>query len=69
MAKAARRSVKSDKPDFIIVSRAFNEAMREAECKLGPRHRLVDRWRHELGWNVEPSAVATWLEPERRNGR
>lgn len=41
------------------------EAYREAFRSLGPCHRLVDRWRHDLKWDVPESFVAKWLAPER----
>ncbi len=41
------------------------EAYRSAFRSLGPRHKLVDRWRYDLKWNVPESAVANWLSTER----
>lgn len=41
------------------------EAYRSAFRALGPCHRAVDRWRHDLKWSVPESVVAAWLAPER----
>lgn len=41
------------------------EAFRGAFRALGPRHRLVDRWRYDLKWNVPESAISNWLAEER----
>ncbi len=41
------------------------EAYRAAYRALGPCHRLVDRWRHDLKWNVPDHVVAAWLAHER----
>lgn len=41
------------------------EAYRSAFRSLGPRHFAVDRWRHDLKWNVPEEVVADWLAPER----
>jgi len=41
------------------------EAYRSVFRSLGPRHRLVDRWRYDPKWNVPESAVGNWLAEER----
>lgn len=41
------------------------EAYRSAFRALGPRHRIIDRWRYDLGWKVEERVVANWLAEER----
>lgn len=41
------------------------EAYRSAFRALGPRHRIIDRWRYDLGWKVEEHVVANWLAEER----
>jgi hypothetical protein len=41
------------------------EAYRSAFRSLGPRHRNVDRWRHDLKWGVPESVVANYLAEER----
>lgn len=41
------------------------EAYRSAFRSLGPCHRLVDRWRHDLKWNVPDYVVKDWLAHER----
>lgn len=43
------------------------QAYRSAFRALGPRHKAVDRWRHDLKWSVPESVVAGWLAPERAN--
>lgn len=47
------------------VSRDAWEAFRSAFRSLGPRHRWVDRWRHDLRWIIPEQFVAAWLAPER----
>lgn len=47
-----------------ITPEAF-EAYRSAFRALGPRHKLVDRWRYDLKWNVPQEVVANWLAEER----
>jgi hypothetical protein len=46
---------------FPIGPEAF-AVFREAWRSLGPWHRVVDRWRFDLGWHVEPEVVRTLLE-------
>lgn len=41
------------------------EAYRSAFRAMGPRHRLIDRWRYDLKWNVPESVIANWLAEER----
>ncbi len=41
------------------------EAYRGAFRALGPCHRLVDRWRHDLRWSVPDHVVSAWLADER----
>jgi hypothetical protein len=53
------------KPDMIVLSSGFVRALRAFNRTLGPRHRAADRWQHELGWNIEPGALAKWLGAER----
>lgn len=51
--------------DIIPVSADFIAAFREVWREQGPRHRLVDRWRYDLGWNIEPEVVRAFLEQDR----
>jgi len=45
-------------PEFIA---EFRAAFRNA----GPRHRNVDRWTYELGWDIDRAAMNAYLAPER----
>ena len=58
----------SDKPDMILVSKTFSDAMWRAFGHLGPRHRLVSRWINELGWNIEPHVYANFVAQDPPNG-
>ena len=49
---------------MMLVSAAFTDAYRKEFRAFGPRHRNVDRWRYELGWNVPNSVVNAYLAPE-----
>jgi hypothetical protein len=51
--------------DTMPISREAWEAYRSAFRALGPRHRMVDRWRYDLDWSVPEPVVADWLAPER----
>ncbi len=48
----------------IITPEAW-EAYRAAFRAMGPRHKLIDRWRYDLKWGVPESVVAGWLAEER----
>lgn len=53
---------------MMYASATFIEEYRKAFRSFGPRHRNVDRWRYELGWNVPNSVVKAYLAPEPGNG-
>lgn len=53
-----------DNPMTFPVSADMLGAFREAWCSIGPRHRLVDRWRYVLGWHIEPEVVRAFLEAD-----
>lgn len=53
------------KPDTMLVSAGFLAAFREQWRKQGECHRIVDRWRYELGWNIAPEVVRAFLEGDR----
>jgi hypothetical protein len=55
----------SDQPKTINVSREAYAAYRSAFRAIGPCHRLVDRWRHDLKWIVPEKFIEGWLAPER----
>ena len=38
------------------------EAYREEFRKIGPRHRNVDRWEHDLGWRIDPAVADAYLK-------
>jgi hypothetical protein len=44
-------------------------AYRATFRELGPRHKALDRWKHELGWHVSLQFANSWLEPERKKRR
>ncbi len=48
----------------IITPEAW-EAYRSAFRAMGPRHKIIDRWRYDLQWHVPESVVAGWLAEER----
>lgn len=48
------------------VSRDFWDAYWQAFAELGPRHRNVARWIHDLGWLIDMSDVRSYLAPEVR---
>lgn len=54
----------TDRKPTPITREAF-EAYRSAFRALGPRHRMVDRWRYDLGWNCAEPVVAGYLAEER----
>ena len=47
-----------------ITPEAF-AAYRSAFRSLGPRHVLVDRWRHDLRWSVPADVIYNYLALER----
>lgn len=51
------------------ISGTFIEAYREVTDKIGPRHRLANRWHFDLRWEFAPGVMAKWLTPEIRHGR
>lgn len=53
-----------DDPKTFPISREAFAEFRKAWREQGPRHRLVDRWRFDLGWNIEPEAVRAWLQSD-----
>ncbi|CAB4164939.1 hypothetical protein UFOVP833_3 [uncultured Caudovirales phage] len=52
------------KPPLQITPEAW-QAYRSVFRSLGPRHRNVDRWRHDLKWKVEEHVIADYLAEER----
>ena len=55
-----------DDPATFPVSPDVLAIFREEWRKLGPRHRLVDRWRFDLGWRIRPEVVRAFLEADYR---
>ena len=53
------------KPKVMPISLDAWEAFRSVYRSLGPRHRNVDHWRHDLKWNVPEHVIANYLAPER----
>lgn len=53
-----------DDPRTFPVSAEWLAAFREEWRKLGPRHRLIDRWRFDLGWHIEPEVCRAFLEAD-----
>lgn len=53
-----------DAPDYITASPSTWAAYRDAFRCLGPRHRLLDRWCHDLGWEIPHEVAAPFLAPE-----
>ncbi len=52
------------KPALPISADAW-AAYRSTFRSLGPRHRNVDHWRHDLKWNVPEPVIANYLAEER----
>jgi hypothetical protein len=69
IAEKLRDAVESGhiEPDFIPVGRDTWAAYREAYCAIGPRHRIIDRWRYDLGWEVSADVAEAFLAPETRH--
>ena len=42
-------------------------AFRSAYRAMGPKHKLMDRWRYDLGWNCPEHVIANYLAEERAN--
>jgi len=40
-------------------------AYRGAFRAMGPRHKMIDRWRYDLGWNCPEDVIASYLADER----
>jgi hypothetical protein len=53
-----------DNPRTFPVSAEVLAAFRAEWRKLGPAHQVVDHWRFDLGWNIEPEVVRWYLERE-----
>lgn len=49
---------------MMLASKTFNDAYWREFAKVGPRHKNVKRWVHDLGWNVSPAALDAYLAPE-----
>lgn len=52
---------KYEPPQWIPVSAETIAAYREEFRKIGPRHRNVDRWEHDLGWKIDPKVADDYL--------
>tara|TARA_R110000822_G_C15212210_1_gene483449 strand:+ start:719 stop:940 length:222 start_codon:yes stop_codon:yes gene_type:complete len=48
-------------PTRIPISAETFAAFREEFRKIGPRHRNVDRWEHDLGWTIDPRVADDYL--------
>lgn len=51
--------------DAVPVSPEAWALYRSTFRSIGPRHRLIDRWRHDLKWTIAESVAAPWLAEER----
>lgn len=51
----------SEAPTRIPISAETFAAFREEFRKIGPRHRNVDRWEHDLGWIIDPRVADDYL--------
>jgi hypothetical protein len=51
----------ASKPNYIRVSQSFMDAYWESFAKIGPRHRLVERWINKLGWHIEPHVYENFV--------
>lgn len=60
---AVLESMRSAKepPAVIPISAETFAAFREEFRKIGPRHRNVDRWEHDLGWTIDPRVADDYL--------
>lgn len=52
-------------PKYFLVSGPQVNLLRELFRALGPAHRQVDRWRHDLGWKVDEDVVDGFLKGDR----
>lgn len=51
-----------DNPQTFPVGREVLAMFRAEWRKLGPAHVVVDHWRFDLRWNIEPEVVRKYLE-------
>jgi hypothetical protein len=67
----ALRELEKHRDDALAfpVGADFIAAYREVTDKIGPRHRLANRWHFDLGWEFAPGVMAAWLTPEVKHGR
>ncbi len=51
----------SEAPTRIPIGANALAIFREEFRKIGPRHRNVDRWEHDLGWTIDPRVADDYL--------
>ena len=51
-------------PARIFLDEQAFAAFREARADLGPCHRIIDRWRYDLGWTIDDAVALPFLRAE-----